>query len=1245
MSRLRRWLRRGLWAVLGLFLLMIVAHRPLLRLAVDWTGRHYAVKNGYTLEWKVSGSFISDVSLGEVRLAGPANGVIRHFECRHALLDFNLWTVLTKGVAKGLRGFTLADARMEVDARPRDLQASRPAAVLPDAWLRRLDLLNINARVVTGDGDIVLRGLTLLLDETKTGTLEIAELSVPATGLLLTDVHAITEQKARTVILTDLALATDIAVPRLVMDMQYLPKGSLPFELSAHSGKATIKSSGRVDNITGNVSLDLTLALSHFAHTDVARWMKLPKDASWLVESAEVRVKGPLAEPQKLNATLSLAASNVLAPNVRIDSLSTRASMTDGALKIESLTARDGPNYIEATATAMLPPRWNDIAQISADVLWRLRVPRLENIAALGADFTGELHGEGLLSIAHGEIDRAQASLHGNNLAWRQRRIEKAALDFQIHDGLAVISDLDVRLDAENSMSATGDVKLASPQPVNLHWQTDIKNLAAVADWLDVQDWPMPSAGRFASQGTASLALAEVRERNLHNLQADATASMTDVVWKKGRLDHAALDFSIHDSRLEVRKFEARLNDRNTLKVKGHLMLDEPGEFDAEISGALDQLSDFSGWMELAGQPRITGGRASLSWKGGGKIAQREVTGAGALNITDLKLEGRPDVLALTLETSHAGRRAEITKLVASAGKLRAEAGMTITDSDLVISKLVLFSGKTRLIDGSAEVPLALARTPRPALPLDGTRPMKVRLHLEQMDVRELFAALGQPPPLMGHAAVDLELNGTLAELSGKFSATLSDARLEATKGRLEPTLVQLDATLAGRVLAIKATAREKSLPTLTAEAELPFDVEKLVDAPSSLLDAPLKARITLPGTNLSVLRRFVPVIVSINGTGSADVRLGGTMRKPALEGEIRADAARLLLKESDMDIRDVKMRATFNGQRLVLDDVTASLSGGALRVGGTVDLAPLTDPVLNLRLEMQQALIVRNDAMSMRADGAISLTGTAAKADVAGRLELVRGRVFKEIEFLPLSLPDQLPPPPPMVRAMTTPSLPPPLALWNLNVDIVTRDPIRLLGNVLNGGAAADFHLSGTGAVPVLEGKLSQQGAHIQLPFSRLKLSRGDVIFTKENPFEPQLDLQGESVVGNYQVTVYATCAAAKPTLRFTSSPPLSEPEIASLLATGTTVGDAQSAGGVAANRVAFLVLSKAYRRLFNKAVPTRRNEEPGRASFSLNPLGSGSSLGSVSGTFEITPNWQAEIGLGERGFRGMISYLVRFR
>lgn len=289
----------------------------------------------------------------------------------------------------------------------------------------------------------------------------------------------------------------------------------------------------------------------------------------------------------------------------------------------------------------------------------------------------------------------------------------------------------------------------------------------------------------------------------------------------------------------------------------------------------------------------------------------------------------------------------------------------------------------------------------------------------------------------------------------------------------------------------------------------------------------------------------------------------------------------------------------------------------------------------------------MRDQTMSLRTDGRITCQGTLKKATLAGRLDLVRGRVFKEVEFLPLSLPNQLPPaPPPVTRSERKLELPPLLKDWIFDVQVRTRDPIRLLGNVLNGGVVVQINAGGTGASPELDGKVTLTGARVQLPFSRLAITKGEITFDRENPFDPQIDLQGDSFVNNYQVTLYAYGSALAPKLRFTSSPPLSEAEIATLLATGATTGDLRSSEGVAANRAAFLLISQTYRKLFRKTAPRRYDEEPPKLSFSFSPLSTGRSERSVSATYEISPKLQAVGIVGERGsFRGLLYYLVRFR
>jgi autotransporter translocation and assembly factor TamB len=641
----------------------------------------------------------------------------------------------------------------------------------------------------------------------------------------------------------------------------------------------------------------------------------------------------------------------------------------------------------------------------------------------------------------------------------------------------------------------------------------------------------------------------------------------------------------------------------------------------------------------------VTGGSAVVSWRGGGKWSGPEIKGNGTVKVTDVKLTDRP-AFSIALATQHDGRTARLTGLEASTGSFRVEAEAEVTESEVRVPEISVHSGDLPLVKGSAELPTAFARKPRPAIPLDPTRPLKVALQISKLDVAKLFASFGIKAPITGIANGHVTLKGTLPDLEGSVDLALTEMRTGATKGKLDAATLKLEASLANDKLALKAGLDQKPLRTLTVTGALPFDAEKVMREPASLLDTEVDAQLLLPESDLSIVRRFVPTLATIEGTVAADVRISGPLRSPHWQGVMRAEAPSATFEKTPMGIRDLKARVYFQDKQIKIDDVSAILAGGDVRVLGGLDVSDLRNPVVDLRLEATQALIVRNESLSARANGTLTCKGTLQKADIAGRAELVRCRVFKEIEFLPLSLPNQLPPPPPAVQVRKPPALPPTFGEWTFNVEIVTRDSIRLLGNVLNGAATTSLHLGGTGAAPTLEGEVSFEGARVRLPNSKLTITRGKLIFAKDKPFEPTLDVLGDSLVGNYEVTINAYGSAFKPKVRFSSSPPLSEGEIATLLATGTVGGGERAAAGAAANAVAFQVLSKAYRSVFNKAAPKRYDEEPPRLTFSFSPLSTGTSEPGVSANYEISDKLQATGAVTERGtFRGMLYYMVRLR
>jgi autotransporter translocation and assembly factor TamB len=541
---------------------------------------------------------------------------------------------------------------------------------------------------------------------------------------------------------------------------------------------------------------------------------------------------------------------------------------------------------------------------------------------------------------------------------------------------------------------------------------------------------------------------------------------------------------------------------------------------------------------------------------------------------------------------------------------------------------------------------------PREGLwPVSTKGPLDAVLNVKEWDLAEVVRAAGLKTGAKGKVNAAIKIAGTLENPAADIAFDLKGVTVSDIKQKLSPTDATVKLNLKNKKLTASADIMYKPLQTLHATTtNMPLDVGKLLEKPDTFKEAPLSVEVTLPDSDLNALKPFVSEVASISGKFGVNARIRGTVGKPHITGDMHANSPAITFKNSEIPaIRNATVRVKFDGTRVFIEQAGAMMSGGTLGARGTVDWTDAGNPKVDGTLTAQQALVVRDDSVSMRADGVVACRGTLQQANVTGRVELVRGRIYKEIEFLPLSLPNQLPPAPPPSTPVTNapPSLPAPFDKWTFDVDIVTREPVRFLGNVLSGGAVSTLKLTGTGAKMALEGKVSLQDARVRLPFSRLTVSRGEVLFSKDKPFEPILDLQGDSFVNGYQVTLNAYGDALDPKIRFSSSPPLPEGEIATLLATGSSSGDLKSGEGQAANRAAFLVLSRAYRKLFRKRALVHENDEPPRLSFSFSPLESGSGNGrSFSALYEINEHLQAVGSMSQRGsFRGLLYYLIRFR
>src|SRR5581483_7604203 len=375
-------------------------------------------------------------------------------------------------------------------------------------------------------------------------------------------------------------------------------------------------------------------------------------------------------------------------------------------------------------------------------------------------------------------------------------------------------------------------------------------------------------------------------------------------------------------------------------------------------------------------------------------------------------------------------------------------------------------------------------------------------------------------------------------------------------------------------------------------------------------------------------------------------VDLAGTIANPVLTGagDITINVARSM-NTTFPALTNFKGRITFAKDQLTLQQFGGELSGGKFSMSGGVRFPKLTQPIVDLAIKAESALVARNDTVTARVDADVKINGPFNSATVTGTVAATNSQFLKNIDLLPIGLPGRPPPQPPSSRPeFSFPA--PPLRDWKFDVALKTKDPFRIRGNMAKGGAIADLHLIGTGLKPGIEGMVRLENVEATLPFSRLEVSYGYVSFDPSDSFNPKIELHGTSVIRDYIIHVYVYGTALAPEAIFTSEPPLPQEEVISLLATGTTREELTGNNNVLAGRAATLLVQQLYRKIFKKGGEAENNSVFDRLDLDIGQTDPRTGQRQATARFKVNDQF---VLLGDLdvtgGFKGMVKYLIRFR
>jgi translocation and assembly module TamB len=430
---------------------------------------------------------------------------------------------------------------------------------------------------------------------------------------------------------------------------------------------------------------------------------------------------------------------------------------------------------------------------------------------------------------------------------------------------------------------------------------------------------------------------------------------------------------------------------------------------------------------------------------------------------------------------------------------------------------------------------------------LTGDYPAQAKLTLTGLDIGKPLAMFGP-----GTMKVQSTIDGT-ATVSGPLKRP-KELSGEATFSQVDVHFSQSDVKVQGIELKesepIRIALRD-GVATLEQVHITGQDTDMRVSGTAQLFGAtdPKGGKLdvrAIGSVSMTLLHTFDTDIIS-TGKVEFTVAAGGRVTNPELTGKVQFDKVNVAMDGVPNGLSNMNGTLVFNGDRLQVDNLTATTGGGTLKLGGSIrykngvyaDLTATGDVVR-----------VRLYGLSATANANLKLQGGQDSVLLSGSILLTRFGIGPDVDFAAFGSPGGVSPPP-------DPNSP--ANKIRLDVHVTSAPQLDFQNSYAKLAGTVDLTIRGTAAVPSVLGRIEINEGSATFAGTKYQLQRGDIYFTNPVRIDPIIDLDATAQVENYDITIglHGTATNLKPTYR--SEPPLSESDVFALLALGRTQEEAQ--------------------------------------------------------------------------------------
>ncbi len=555
-----------------------------------------------------------------------------------------------------------------------------------------------------------------------------------------------------------------------------------------------------------------------------------------------------------------------------------------------------------------------------------------------------------------------------------------------------------------------------------------------------------------------------------------------------------------------------------------------------EVGGLL--LSRGPGTLRLAGRIPYRGKEEGDAVEAGAEPQRLSITGRGL----DLARAGSASgwiALAGTLEID--GTVGGGLDAPAGAITLRGE-GVAIGGTTLgaVVIEATLGKDRVELQASAPERRIEVAGT----IGLGGEWPADLRATLSGTEMKgQLVPGALDEASLV--ASGEAEIRGPLLERGGLHARATLTSLACGVSGVTVSARAAVEATMDGTRLRLAPLVLAGDGTEIELGGSLDVGDEGTVD---------LSARGTF---DLRLLRAFLKNLQA-TGQGEIGVRVTGARAHPAVEGRLKVAAEAIRYPDLPFPINDLEASGSFAEDRLRIESLTLQAGGGPVEGRGEVVLgapggsgAPFAVRRADVRLAGKGVKAEFPEGFRSVSDLDLTFHLDPEGAVLKGSIDLVKGiyshdfRIGSSIARGRGEGPLALPPPQG------------PIASLGLDLRIRSAGDVWLRNDFGSVEGAGELEVKGAAARPRVAGRITAtEGGTIRFRNVRYRVQRGTLDFADPERINPFVDLEAETTVSEYQVTLRIEGTADNFKYELTSTPPLPQQDIVALLLTGRTLG-----------------------------------------------------------------------------------------